>query len=151
MKRSMSIAFGLFLTAGMGAALAAATAAPVTFTPDGMHWIAGVGPSKGTWATTLVGDPTKSGSAIVRVKMPDGYVNQPHYHAHPEYVTVVQGTLLFGTGDTVDKTKAKVLPAGSFIMVPAGVHHWSVTKGETIEQVGGEGPLTNIPIKHAAM
>jgi len=40
-----------------------------------------------------------------------------------------------------------MLPAGSFIAVPAGVHHWSVAQGDTIEQVDGEGPLTNIPVK----
>ena len=58
--------------------------------------------------------------------------------------------MLFGMGDTINKAKATAYPAGSFIMVPTGVHHWSVAKGDTIEQVSGEGPLTNIPIKHGA-
>lgn len=151
MKKSVSIAFGLFLALGAGAALAAVTAVPVSFTPDGMHWTAGTGPGKGTSNVVLAGNPSKSGTSIIRVKMPDGYVNKPHYHAHPEYITVVQGTLLFGTGDTVNTAKATVLPTGSFIVVPTGVHHWSVTKGETIEQIDGEGPLTNIPIKHGSM
>jgi quercetin dioxygenase-like cupin family protein len=107
--------------------------------------------TKGTTAATLVGDPAKAGISVIRVKMPDGYVNQPHYHSHSEYITVMQGTLLFGLGDTVNKTKATLLPVGSFIMVPAGVHHWSVAEGQTTVQVGGQGPLTNIPIKHVAM
>ncbi len=83
--------------------------------------------------------------------MPDGYTNAPHYHSHPEYITVMQGTLLFGLGDTINKAKARIIPAGSFIMVPTGVHHWSIARGETIEQVGGEAPLTNLPVKHAGM
>lgn len=142
---------GLLLAAGAGVAIAAMPGGTVTFTPDNLHWVAGTGPAKGSWAATMVGDPNKSGTAIIRVKMPDGYTNQPHYHSHPEYITVMQGTLLFGRGDTVNKAQATVLPAGSFIMVPTGIHHWSVAKGETIEQVGGEGPLTNIPIKHGGM
>jgi quercetin dioxygenase-like cupin family protein len=149
MKSFSWIFFGLLLTTG--AAIAAMTSAPVMFTPLNLHWVAGTGPAKGSLAAVMVGNPNKSGTAIIRVKMPDGYTNQPHYHSHPEYITVMEGTLLFGIGDTVNKAKATALAVGSFIMVPAGVHHWSVAKGETIEQVGGEGPLTNIPIKHGGM
>ncbi len=148
MRSFLSICTVLVLTAAASAAIAATTAAPVILAPDNLHWTAGTGPSKGSWSAVLTGNPNKSGNAVIRVKMPDGYTNPPHYHAHPEYITVMQGTLLFGTGDTIDKSKAKTIPAGSFIMVPTGVHHWSMAKGDTIEQVGGEGPLTNIPIKH---
>ena len=133
----------------VGAAAAIGASASTTFTPAGMAWVAGTGAAKGTSQVILVGHPDKTGTAVIRVKMPDGYVNQPHYHATAEYITVIQGALLFGTGDTVDKAKATLLPAGSFIEVPAGVHHWSVTKGITIEQVDGEAPLNNIPIKHS--
>lgn len=151
MKTFMSILTALFLTAAASAAIAAGTAAPVILTPDNMHWIAATGPAKGSWNAVLTGNPGKSGNSIIRVKMPDGYTNHPHYHAHPEYITVIQGSLLFGTGDSIDKSKAKTILAGSFILVPAGVHHWSMAKGLTIEQVSGEGPLTNIPIKRGAM
>lgn len=140
--------FVLGLLVSAGAALATMQSTPVMFTPDSLHWVAGTGPAKGSWNAVMVGNPNSSGNAIIRVKMPDGYTNQPHYHSHPEYITVIQGTLLFGMGDAVNKTNARVLPAGSFIAVPQGVHHWSVAKGDTIEQVDGEGPLTNIPVKH---
>lgn len=151
MKSFFSVFVALLLAVGAGASLAVAAEATVTFTPQGLSWVAGTGLGKGSSLAVLVGDPTKSGMAIIRVKMPDGYTNQPHYHAQAEYITVMQGTVLFGTGDTVNKANAKAFSAGSFIMVPAGVHHWSIAKGETIEQVGGEGPLNNIPIKAGAM
>lgn len=141
----------LLVAAGACAATAAMMAAPILLSPDNMHWVAGTGAAKGTSAAVFVGNPNSSGTAIIRVKMPDGYVNKPHYHSHPEYITVMQGTLLFGTGDAVNMAKATALPAGSFISIPTGVHHWSVAKGETIEQIGGEGPLTNIPVKHGGM
>lgn len=151
MKLFSWIVSGLLLTTISGIAIAAMPSGATTFTPDTMHWVPGTGPAKGTSAVVMVGDPNKSGISVIRVKMPDGYTNQPHYHSHPEYITVMQGTLLFGLGDTVNKSKAASLPTGSFIVVPTGVHHWSVAKGETIEQIGGEGPLTNIPIKHGGM
>jgi quercetin dioxygenase-like cupin family protein len=151
MKFFSRLFVGLLLTAGAGAAIAAAMGTPVLVTPDSLHWVPGTGPAKGSTLAVLLGDPNKSGNAIVRVEMPDGYTNQPHYHSHPEFITVLKGALLFGTGDTVNKAKATTLPTGSFIMVPTGVHHWSMAKGDTIEQVGGEGPLTNIPVKHSAM
>ena len=151
MKTLVSVLVAVILTAGASAAIAEATRNPVTFTPDSLNWVAGSGPTKGSWAATLVGNPDKPGTAIVRVKMPDGYTNKPHYHVHDEYITVLSGTVLFGTGDAVNKADAKVLPAGSFIMVPAGVHHWSMAKGDTIVEVGGEGPQTNIPITSSSM
>jgi quercetin dioxygenase-like cupin family protein len=120
-------------------------------TPSSLTWVAGTGPSKGSSSAVLTGDPNKTGYAMILVKMPDGYRNAPHYHAHPEYITVMKGTLLFGTGDKIDASKARVLPAGSFINVPAGLHHWSMARGETIEQVAGDGPQTNIPVKHGSM
>jgi quercetin dioxygenase-like cupin family protein len=149
MKRFAPVLFGILVTAAGSAVLAAGTVAYVT--PDSLHWIAGTGASKGSSTAVLTGNPDKSGFAAIRVKMPNGYTNQPHYHATNEYITVIQGTLLFGTGDTIDKSKARVLPAGSFIEVPAGVHHWSMARGTTIEQASGQGPLTNLPIKRGSM
>jgi len=133
-----------------GGAVTAATTLSY-LTPSALHWVAGTGQSKGSDSVTLTGNPDKTGFSISRVKMPDGFSNPPHYHAHPEYITVMQGTLLFGTGDKIDKSKARVFPAGSFINVPAGLHHWSMAKGETIEEVAGDGPQTNIPVKRGSM
>lgn len=150
MSRYAPLVFVLSLiAAGAGVVMAATRLSYLT--PNSLNWVAGTGPSKGSSSAVLTGDPDKTGFAIVRVKMPDGYSNPPHYHAHPEYITVMQGTLLFGTGDKIDKNKARVFPAGSFINVPAGLHHWSMARGETIEEVAGEGPQTNIPVKHSSM
>ncbi len=147
MKLFSWLILGLLVT--VGATLAAVQSAPVFFTSDSLRWVAATGPAKGSWNAVMVGNPNSSGTSIIRVKMPDGYTNKPHYHSHAEYITVIQGTLLFGTGNTIDKSNARMLPAGSFIAVPAGVHHWSVAQGDTIEQVEGEGPLTNIPVKQS--
>ena len=107
------VCFGEAYATVAGTALAAMQSAPVMFTPDSLHWVAATGPAKGSWNAVMIGNPNSSGTAIIRVKMPDGYTNQPHYHSHPEYDTVMQGTLLFGMGDTVNKANARVLPVGS--------------------------------------
>ncbi len=149
MSRYAPLVFVLSLIAA-GSVVMAASALSYS-TPNSLNWVTGTGASKGSTSAVLTGNPAKTGFAIIRVKMPDGYSNPPHYHAHPEYITVLQGTLLFGTGDKIDKNKARAFPAGSFINVPSGLHHWSMAKGETIEQVAGEGPQTNIPVKHGSM
>jgi quercetin dioxygenase-like cupin family protein len=151
MKAFLLFLIGLFLAAAAGSAIAAGTGTSTMMTADSVHWVAATGAAKGSWNATLSGDPTKPGTSVIRVKMPNGYRNLPHYHAHPEFITVISGSLLFGTGDTIDTSKAKTLPAGSFITIPAGEHHWSIAQGTTIEQVSGEGPLNNIPVKHGAM
>jgi len=149
MLRYSPLVFVLSLMAASGVVMAASTLSYST--PNSLNWVAGTGPSKGSSSAVLTGDPNKTGFAIIRVKMPDGYSNPPHYHAHPEYITVIQGTLLFGTGDKIDKNKARTFPAGSFINIPAGLHHWSMARGATIEEVAGEGPQTNIPVKKGSM
>lgn len=149
MSRFSTVTFFVSLLAAGSVAIAAS--APSYTTPESMKWVAGTGVAKGSTSTILTGDPAKMGFAMVRVRMNDGYANQPHYHAHAEYITVLQGTLLFGTGDKIDTSKARVLPVGSFITVPAGVHHWSMAKGETVEEIAGDGPQTNIPVKHGSM
>jgi quercetin dioxygenase-like cupin family protein len=45
-----------------------------------------------------------------------------------------------GIGDTFEETKLNAYPAGSFIVIPAGVPHFLATKeGPVIVQVSGHG------------
>ena len=67
---------------------------------------------KGMSFTVVAGDPGASGIFVVRLKMPAGYKIAPHWHPTDEHVTVLQGTLGLGMGDTFDKTKVKELAAG---------------------------------------
>jgi quercetin dioxygenase-like cupin family protein len=64
---------------------------------------------------------------------------------------VISGTLLWGTGDTIDTSKAMVLPAGSFVVVPKDVHHWALAKGTTVVQVEGMGPFVRHDVKPNSM
>jgi quercetin dioxygenase-like cupin family protein len=49
----------------------------------------------------LSGDPSQAGPYTVRLEMPAGYVIPPHSHPTDENVTVIQGNVVLGMGDTV--------------------------------------------------
>jgi hypothetical protein len=47
-------------------------------------------------------------------------MDRPHWHPNARYVTVLQGTWYAGTGDDFDVKHAVPMPAGSFMVHPAG-------------------------------
>jgi quercetin dioxygenase-like cupin family protein len=94
----------------------------------------------GAKMTALEGDPTKEGPFVVRFQFPDGYHIPPHTHPKTERVTVISGILYLATGDALDHSDAKKLPAGSFGYWPAGMKHTAWAEGETVIQLHGVGP-----------
>jgi len=75
-----------------------------------------------------------------RLKIPDGYNIPPHFHPADGHLTVIAGTLNIGFGDKLDVKATKAMPAGSFIVIPRGAHHFYWTRGETIVQSHGIAP-----------
>lgn len=147
MKFTMTVVLTLLLAGGGAIVRASSSAAPAMFTPDTLHWVAGTGDEKGRMVAVLVGHPSKTGTYIVRYKLPDGYTAAPHWHDTDYYLTVLQGTLLWGVGETIDRSKATALPPGSFVTVPKGVAHWAIAKGVTIVQVQIMGPFVRHMVK----
>lgn len=132
----------LLLFVGLPLAVSAADPAPTIVVPDQVQWSAGTGPLAGVEVATLVGDPAKPGPFTIRLRIPDGGKFGAHFHGDTERVTVLSGTLLVGLGDKLDESAMKALPAGSFVSIPAGVHHYAMAKGQTVLQLGGTGPFT---------
>ncbi len=126
--------------ASLLAAPAFAASTPTIVTPSQVQWTAGTGPLAGVGVAVLAGDPSKSGPYTMRLHLTDGMKFGPHFHGNIENVTVLQGTLLVGVGDTMDPAKMIALPAGSFVSVPMGLHHYAMAKGDTIIQIHGMGP-----------
>ena len=111
-------------------------------TPPALKW----GPAPpffpaGARFTVLQGDPSQAGIYTVRLEMPPGYTIRPHTHPADEHVTVVSGSLLLGTGDSVNVASATTLTAGGFITAGAGERHWARARGRTVVQVHGQGPF----------
>lgn len=96
----------------------------------------------GSKFVVLEGDPAKEGLFTMRLRLPDGYSVQPHYHSGVEHVTVVSGTFNVGMGEKFDKNATKPMAAGTFGYWAAGMRHFAFTKGETILQLHGLGPWT---------
>jgi quercetin dioxygenase-like cupin family protein len=94
----------------------------------------------GAQRTVLLGDPSKGGLFVTRLKLPKGYRIPPHTHPNQEVVTVISGTINLGMGETADPAKAKALPAGTFFAVPTGMAHFSYFEEETIIQSSAIGP-----------
>jgi len=125
----------------------APAAKPVMITPSQLQWVSNPMLPAGTTMAIIDGDPTKAGWYTIRLHLPNGASFPPHFHSDTEYVTVLQGTLMVGIGDTVDASKMTALPAGSAVTVPAGVHHYAAANGDTILQLTGQGPMTMTAVK----
>lgn len=114
---------------------------PVIFTPSTVKWEAGTGEFKGLTVAWLSGDPTKMGPWTVRLKAPAGAKFPVHYHNDTEMVTVISGTFAAAIGDKFDASKLMALPAGSFVVIPAGVKHYAMAKTDCVVQLSGSKPF----------
>lgn len=95
----------------------------------------------GVKMAVLQGDPGQAAVFTVRLDMPDGYRIPAHWHPTDEFVTVVEGNLLFGMGDTLKVANTKPLAAGGFVNLPAHMNHFVIAKGHTVVQVHAMGPF----------
>ena len=88
----------------------------------------------------LIGDPTKAGVVVQRVKFPPNYRVAPHTHPYAEVVTVLSSTLGSGMGDK-SEAKGELLKPGGVFALPANHPHyvWTTTE-ETILPVQFTGP-----------
>ncbi|MBS0454183.1 MAG: cupin domain-containing protein [Proteobacteria bacterium] len=111
-------------------------------TPGAIKW-GDAPPSipKGAKLAVLMGDPSKEGPFIMRLKTPANYKIAPHTHTQAEQITVLSGTLILGMGEKIDKAQEHALPPGSFHMLPGKTPHYAMSKVPTVIQVNGNGPF----------
>jgi quercetin dioxygenase-like cupin family protein len=90
----------------------------------------------------VVGEPTKPGPYVIRVKVPSGVKIMPHKHPEDRVYTVISGVFYIGLGDQFDADKLEAYPPGSVIVLPGDTHHFHWAKaGEYVSQVTAIGPL----------
>src|SRR5580765_729846 len=104
----------------------------VALTPDEVRWFTPPSYNDGRQRAQLFGDSSQGGAWIDRVKIPGGARVLAHTHAQDELVTVIEGTWYLGEGAKFDSAKLKGYPAGSFIVIPAGVPHFVAAKEGTV-------------------
>lgn len=97
---------------------------------------------------TLIGDPSKPGLYVDRIRFPAGTKVMPHFHPDPaRTVLVLSGTFYFAVGETFDESKLKAFPAGTLYSEPERTPHYAWAKdGEVILQVTAIGPTGNTPV-----
>jgi hypothetical protein len=72
-----------------------------------------------------------------------------HYHFGTEHITILCGTLFYGEGNHVDRSKAKAYGPGSFVENPAGNPHFEWFRGTVEAEVEFIGPGTAVPLDPA--
>ena len=128
----------IFLLAAASLGAQTPSADHVVITPDQLHWTPYYA---GGEQTVLLGDPTRPGPYVLRVRFPAGLHIQPHYHTDNRIVQVLSGTMYFALGDSGDTSRMRAIPVGSLWTEPARMVHNAWTgNGEVVLQVVGTGP-----------
>lgn len=92
--------------------------------------------------SVLIGDPSKPGPYVIRVKLPGGTKMLPHRHSEDRIYTVISGIFYIGLGEKFDDAKLQAFAPGSVVVLPAGQSHFHWAKsGEYVTQVTAIGPL----------
>jgi quercetin dioxygenase-like cupin family protein len=116
--------------------------AHVMYTPADLKWAAApAGLPPAATAVVLQGNPGENGMYTVRLKLPANAKIMPHFHPTDEIVTVISGQFSVGMGDAFDPKAMKMMPQGSFILLPATMHHYAMAKTACVVQVHGMGPF----------
>jgi hypothetical protein len=96
----------------------------------------------GARLAVLVGDPTKPGPFLIRVKLSAGVKMMPHKHSEDRIYSVISGVFYIGLGEEFDETKLTAHAPGSVLILPSGQSHFHWAKsGEYVTQVSAIGPL----------
>lgn len=136
----MASLLAAILTAPSVAAAQELPSSAVLITPDKMAWKPNPR-NPALEASGLIGDSTKAGPYVERVKFPPNNKVPPHTHPEDRTYTVISGTWYIGWGETYDEARMIALPPGSFYTEPANVVHFVESRGEPVVlQISGVGP-----------
>src|SRR5262245_21654808 len=144
----MSITRSTIRLAMFIAAVTVAAGAPIAQTAhilvpaDKVQW----GPAPpilpaGAQIAVLEGNPAEKGPIVMRLKLPANYNITPHWHSMGGGVTVLSGSFHAGMGDKLDRKASQTLEPGSYVMLPAKMHHFAWTSAPTVVQINLEGPF----------
>ena len=125
------------------AAVAAVAAPPnaIQLRPDALKW----GPASeslptGTHIAVLEGNPRGPGLFTIRLSVPAGARVRPHWHPKDERVTVLEGLVVVGFGDSIEESALAKFGPGSFYVNPANSHHYVIFQEDSVIQITGVGP-----------
>ena len=133
-------ALALLAAVAVATPAAGQPAGEVVIPVDKIEWKPGPPALYGVQVAVLHGNPMKEGPFIMRLRFPAGFDYQPHTHPGTQgHLTIISGAFGIGFGDKFDRSKAPLLPAGSYFIMPDRPH-FAWTDRETELQVHGYGP-----------
>jgi quercetin dioxygenase-like cupin family protein len=90
----------------------------------------------------VVGNPSKPGPYVIRVKAPGGTKLMPHRHPEDRIYTVMSGVFYIGLGEAFEGNRVEAFPPGSVVILPGNTphFHWAMS-GEYVTQITAIGPL----------
>tara|TARA_Y100001970_G_C13819996_1_gene644376 strand:- start:109 stop:594 length:486 start_codon:yes stop_codon:yes gene_type:complete len=98
----------------------------------------------------LFGNPSEPGFYIIRVRFPDGGSSMPHFHSTDRFITVIEGVWHAGTDASHDMTRTTAIPAGGYMMHPAGATHYDGSRGgPVVVEIRGMGPVETTGVEIA--
>jgi quercetin dioxygenase-like cupin family protein len=90
----------------------------------------------------LVGEPSKPGPYMTRVKCPSGVKLMPHKHPEDRIYTVISGVFYIGLGEQFEEEKLQAYPPGAVVVLPGDTWHFHWAKsGGYVTQISAMGPL----------
>lgn len=90
----------------------------------------------------VVGEPSKPGPYVIRVKVASGIKLMPHLHPEDRVYTVISGVFYIGLGSRFDDELLQAYPPGAVIVLPGGTPHFHWARsGSYVTQVSAIGPL----------
>lgn len=96
---------------------------------------------KGTEMAVLEGNPKSEGLFTLRLKAPAFMTLPVHSHPTHERVTVLDGKIYVGFGDTFDEAVSTAFSPGDYYVNPPQAFHYVYTKSEgAVVQITGMGP-----------
>jgi quercetin dioxygenase-like cupin family protein len=113
--------------------------------PDALTWSTG---GAGIQTATVLGNPTKPGIYVTRLRFAKGTRIAPHMHPDERVAVVLSGSMYFGYGDTFDEAALTHMVPGSTWTEPPRTAHFAWAKDEDVViQVVGVGPSGSMPAK----
>lgn len=95
----------------------------------------------------LYGDPAEEGLYIIRLRFPAGATSRPHFHSTDRFITVIEGTWNAGIDASHDMSATTPIPAGGYMMHPAGAVHYDGSRGgPVVVEIRGFGPVTTTSV-----
>jgi hypothetical protein len=91
---------------------------------------------------TIFGDPSNSGTYIVRTQLAPNTKTRPRFYDQDRWVTVLKGTWWVGEGEVFRPEKVMPVREGGIMYQPANMRTFDITgASEVILQIVGNGPV----------